>query len=678
MYNHYNIGLCGEYRLTLKDAQQVVHKDTGWCKNTVLSSGLINLYTTPIPACINALDLGTSTLSSGEFALSGVLVPSVNAEFRDIAVANNQYYPINTDTQVYYSYFVSMPASSASEVITEFCVKSQGNSIGFSRTVFNEPVSVKVGQIVNFEYRISVQYTTTQESNTVFANNLDTFYIPTTSRTFNLPNYSKSSADKVGRLVDEFPLVLLQNNENLPQFGEVYPVESVYAIDNSLKLSTFYPVTVFGELNASTRTFTAITQYPNITANYNSGIFNNINTALLTYNDEAFATTRFKFPLAVYSYATDVLNSISRVNTTISYDISATLYWDTDSDMDLYGRVAGSSAVYYGNLGNSNNGLELISSDKNPGCNSGGLSSFRENIFGSFTSLQNFYFWYNRYSTCGDPPSGTLLSDIYITNNGSPLIINSNISIPTNQTVRLSSIEYNLSGGNINGYLGGTEIFVSSNLSGAALLYFNQAQNILSLYYMYTWGETISSSFSTPANFTSTYPQLIVCNINQFTLLTPNNPLNLYSNYFTSPDTVGNTSRVRVSLSSVSTNTITASSFKIDLSYETVDVGINYEYGPSPFKVVVYDSDSNLLVDTGYVLNSINSAQKYKYSPSESLAYFNNRLEEITSELITGITPNTVTINNIAITNNSDYVDVVINTPFTGVSWRLTMLLTKT
>jgi len=505
---NYNIGLCGEYRLTVLDNKTVV-SDTGWCKNTILSGGLAYLATSSILGGLSYVDFGTSNLYSGEYNLTGVLTPSINTELVNVSSNNIQYYSLNSSTQVYYATFSTKNASNNSETLNEFCIKT-GNQIGFSRTVLPDPVGVSIGQNVNFEYRVSVDYSNEHQSNVEFVTySGNSFYIPVTSKSYNLPNFD-NDITSVGKLIDTYPLYLLQNNDELPSFGSNYPQERIYGINDSQTQSKFYPSIVYSALDNSTKTYSVITEYNNLSAPIDTGVFSNINTALLTYKDSGFYASRFAFPLALYN------TSLYASNTAVN------------------------------------------------------------------------------------------------------------------------------------------------------------SSNLMALYYKYTWGETLSSTFTTPTTFTLSAPQLFACNINQFVDLYPNSFINLYSNSFTTANTNGNTTRIRVNL--LGTDVFNA----IDFNYFTPQIDRDvFEFGPSPYRIVVYDSIGEVLRDTGYVFPNINQAWNYNNTPTTSLNYYNTELLALANQSITGSTSGTTTLTNLSVYPGSDYVDVVINSPFIGTSWELILDTTR-
>lgn len=499
-----NIGLCGEYRLVVRD-NNIVVSDTGWCKNTILSGGLEFLSTNSILNGITFLDLGTNTLSSNNYTLSGVLTPCVNSALTNISSANIEYYKLNKSTQVYYSIFSSPPVTFQTESVNEFCVKA-ANNIGFSRSVLSEPVQVRLGQNINFEYRVSVDYTSLQETSIEFTTPTNSsFYIPITAKTVNIPN-DESDINRVGKLVDNYILELCENTDTLPEFGEQFPVEGqtlAYGIESSPTPSRFNPTVVYSGLDNTTKQYSVITQYANISASSNSGVFNNINSAVLTYNTNIFNITRFAFPLTVY-------------NTTLFTNSTST---------------------------NSN--------------------------------------------------------------------------------------------------------------------------NLLSLYYSYTWGENLESPFTTPITFSLSSPQFIPCNIDAEVDLYPESFITLFSDSFTSSTANGNTTRIRVNLK----GSVLFESIKVDYYTPQVDKVV-FPFGPSPYRLVVYNTADQILKDTGYVFTNANDNWGYTNSHLDSLNYYNKQLYSTVGQTINGSISGQEVLTNIP-SPSAAYLDLVINSPLRGTSWEV-------
>ena len=500
---NYNIKLCGEYRLTVLDNKTVV-SDTGWCKNTILSGGLVYLANNSFLDSLSFVDFGTDISNPGSFSLDSVITPCVNAELTDIPSNNIQYYPVDKSIQVYYSTYSSSIISVIEEVVNEFCIKTK-EKIGFSRTVLPSPVTVNIGQNLNFEYRVSVDYTNESASNVEFVTHDGTsFYVPVTSKVFNLPNFD-NDLSRAGRLIDTYPLLLLQNSEDLPSFGDSYPQTEIYAINNSQQQSTFAPSIVYSDIDNITKSYSVITEYRNLSAPLNSGVFDNINTALLKYKDTGVLLSRFGYPLTIYN-----------------------------------------SSLY-----------------------------------------------------------------------SNPSAINSS--------------------------------------------------NLLSLFYKYTWSETLTSTFQTPTTFTLSAPQLIPCNINLYVDLYPNSFITIHSNDLTAPNAPGNTSIIRVSL-------LSSYFYNITINYFSPNIDpVAYPYGPSPYKIIVFDNNNDLITDTGYVFPDIKQAWDYPNPALDSLEYYNDKLNRLSDDTIKGSISGTTIVSNLSVDGDKNYIDVLVNSPFTGTSWTIVL-----
>ena len=307
MDNLVKVGLYGEYRITTRSGDTVI-ADTGWCKNTILSSGLVTLYTSAIPDAINLLDLGTSdnfATTAESYVLSGVVTPSINKEFSNISRNNIEVFTFNLSSKVFYSTFSSFKSTSSVETIREFAIKTDRET-GFARSVLLTAVEVQYGQNINFEYRLTTNWNSIQKTNVPFytANDV-TFYIPTTSVVYNIPYYRTFYTDN--------KLILLNNNEELPKFGDDYPTKLLYSFESRPE-STFSPAIVSAVIDNTNRVFTVFTKYENLSSPIGSAIYSNINTALLVADGNIetpnkFLATRFKVPLTLYNYRdiTDVL-----------------------------------------------------------------------------------------------------------------------------------------------------------------------------------------------------------------------------------------------------------------------------------------------------------------------------------------------------------------------------------
>ena len=305
------INLCGEYRLKVVENDTIL-SDSGWCKNTILSGGLLRLATLPYSGIINFLDLGTSNALSAtpNYSLSGVVSPSRNSVFNNVQRDNFQiiYNSAYPNLRTYYASFTTQLANTVTETIKEFAIKPYtGNKDdAFSRAVFTNPVRVNFNQAVNFEYRLSVDWSSYVERDyTPFrtarytigspVSSYNTFYVPTTSTIYNIPE------DRIFNPLNK--LILCKDNELLPAFGETYPNPIQYGLGTEAS-STFNPVTLSAYLDKTKKCFNIITQYSNISAPQGAGVLSGINTAVLVSPDTniKFLATRFKSPLTLYNY----------------------------------------------------------------------------------------------------------------------------------------------------------------------------------------------------------------------------------------------------------------------------------------------------------------------------------------------------------------------------------------
>lgn len=303
MYNsnlNLTTNLYGEYRIKVLDNNQIV-SDTGWCKNTILSSGLIALSSISIPDALSKLDLGLSNSLPGTlgYSLSGVVTQSTNPELIDVERSNLQTFTENLSTKVYVCVFGTTPATSATETIQEFAIKTK-DGIAFARNTLQTPVTINYSQSLNFEYRLSTNWYSLLTVTTPFRSATGlTFFIPTTSVTYNTP-YDRT-------YYNNNKLILLKNNEQLPSFGENYPAILRYAF-NSKIYSTFSSTVLSSAIDNVERAMNVFEEYQNITCPENYGIANDINSALLVKDGDVeipsnkFQITKFKFPLSLYDY----------------------------------------------------------------------------------------------------------------------------------------------------------------------------------------------------------------------------------------------------------------------------------------------------------------------------------------------------------------------------------------
>jgi hypothetical protein len=302
MYNNLNtdINLYGEYRLKVVDNESII-SDTGWCKNTILSSGLVSLSSLSISEAINYVDFGTSSIKPGAqgYNLNGVYNKAVNNELIDIERDSLQTFTNQLSTKVYVAGYTSDFTSLSTETIREFSIKTI-NGNGFARNVLPNEVVVNYGQAVNFEYRLSVGWGSTYNLKVPFKSNTNTFYVDTTSKTYNIPY------DRV--YYNNNKLLLLKNNDSLPSFGDNYPTSIDYTFNN-LYFSTFSPATISASINNSTKTMSVYDEYKNISSPDVLNILSPIYTAVLVKDGDInittnkFLVTRFNYPVYLYNYS---------------------------------------------------------------------------------------------------------------------------------------------------------------------------------------------------------------------------------------------------------------------------------------------------------------------------------------------------------------------------------------
>lgn len=319
-----NLQLKGQYKFNIIEDNEVVYS-TPWCNNTILSGGLVDLYSNSILDMLQYLDIGKSNQFSGVagYGLSGVIEPSI---FTNILRDDIETYQDTLSSKSYYTSFTSSKSISSFE-IKEFAIKKSSNSSqgAFARNTFIESYTITPNQIINFEYKLTVGWgSTTTTSLPITGNDVGyTYTIPITSTTYNIPYdrvfYNNNYLFLISNVYDEFNLV----QTSLPTMGDTYPYYFDWGINDSTT-STYKPTEILSSINNTTRTFNVTTLYKNITCSENAGIFNNITTALLvkdgdiTSYNHSFNVTRFAFPLAVYNDFSTCVTPLSDQITTIS------------------------------------------------------------------------------------------------------------------------------------------------------------------------------------------------------------------------------------------------------------------------------------------------------------------------------------------------------------------------
>lgn len=331
-----NVGikLSGEYRFSiLEDGKVVTTSD--WRSNTILSGGLVDLYTYDVPTVMSNLDLGLSTSLSGSngYGLSGVIAPS---EFTNIFRDVNEIYQEDASNRVYYSTFTTNRATSA-VTLNEFAIKRGTNTTAFARNTFSTGYDIKVNQYVNFEYRLTLNWDyTTAASIAVTGNNSTYKYtIPSITKNYNIPYdrvfYNNNYLALLGDIRDLDVAGNYNVTTRLPNMGEDFPLYYDWGIQGDVT-SIYTPTTILTSIDNTNKRFNVSTRYSNITCYPNSGVYNNIKNALLVvdgnFNSSTskFNITQFEYPLAVYNDTFAYIGGNLVINDTNKYNSLALTY----------------------------------------------------------------------------------------------------------------------------------------------------------------------------------------------------------------------------------------------------------------------------------------------------------------------------------------------------------------
>ena len=297
----FNIGLVGEYKVKITN-NNTIKFESDWCRNTILSGGLVSLYNNNITDLLGYVDFGTSTdlIGSLGYKLSGIITPQSDINFINVPriTANTSFDSLSTVIH----YNVYSAAAVADLELNEFSIKSNINSSAFARNVFAEPILLSKNDSLEFIYRLKLNWNTNSRKSLQF-NTIDnyTYYVPITSQVYQVPYDDRTY--KAGS-----KLILSKNNERLPQFGRNYPNPVVYGIINK-DYSTFNSTELGGSINHNTRTYTVSTAFYNISSTP-FGVYKDINSLLLTRDNTVdkgskFFISRLKFPLVLYRTPAD-------------------------------------------------------------------------------------------------------------------------------------------------------------------------------------------------------------------------------------------------------------------------------------------------------------------------------------------------------------------------------------
>ena len=308
-----NYKLSGYYRYTIITSNETIYK-SNWSRNTILSSGLVELYGKNIPDILNNLSLGLSDSLSGTlgYKLSGVVLPS---SYVNIPRSDFQSYTDNATPSIrtYYTTF-NISTSNVTNTFREFAIMSTP-SIGFARNVFENAIVVPGNSILNFEYRLAVDWANNQTSSMLVQNiSSNTFNLPLSVTTYNIPG------DRV--FYPNAQIILNQYTDALPSFGSDFWSTSPNWGITTVTNSTFTLSQTLTSIDNVNRRFTATTAYTGISAPVNSGFNPNIHSfnVVLDGNtnikSNSFVYCRFAYPLNVYNLIT-ILSSTSYIQRNI-------------------------------------------------------------------------------------------------------------------------------------------------------------------------------------------------------------------------------------------------------------------------------------------------------------------------------------------------------------------------
>jgi hypothetical protein len=397
MNNNVKINLHGQYRYSIIENDAVINS-IPWSNNTILSSGLVDLYDKSIDDLLVYLDLGLSSSQPGAagYGLSGVIANSV---FIDIERDSIESYNDNAITRTFITNFTTFKSIS-SYSLNEFAIKRAKDTPAFARNTFIESLVIEPDQYINFEYKLSLSWlNTSSHSLPVTGNNTSyTYNLPVTTTNYNIPYYSVYNPNNYLLLLGDIYNADNSVSVDLPSQGENYPINFNWGIQQG-SYSTFKPIEIYNGINQATKTYNVTTRYENISCPLNSGIFSNIKYALLLHNNDfniatnKFNITKFAYPLTVYNQSlscngvTDVASVIPRYNNlSIDYNYSWTecntsstpgtcdINWNTSS----YDVIAGVPVTVDNRWVVSNNGQTIrINVEDSVEC--GGTNNYVQN-----------------------------------------------------------------------------------------------------------------------------------------------------------------------------------------------------------------------------------------------------------------------------------------------------------
>ena len=319
-----NLDLRGEYCYQVIDSNNVV-ESSDWSTNTILSGGLMDLYTYDVPSLINYLDFGKSSSYAGKdgYFLDGVHEITDVSRLSSIRASTSESYIEDISTKVYYRSFTSLP-STTDTVLREFAIKRTDSSNAFARNTFVSPLNIKAGQYIIFYYRLKINWGSALDYNlTVNTGDGYTYTIPVEGATYQIP-YDRT-------YYNNNELILSQTVEPIPSFGTAFPTVLSYGITNRVN-SSFKPSELGYSIDHTTKTVTVSTAYNHISAT-DVGIYKNIQCIYLSKDGSMetssnFFVSKFRFPITIYNLNADTTASISLTYTLNNTPVNAGPYSD--------------------------------------------------------------------------------------------------------------------------------------------------------------------------------------------------------------------------------------------------------------------------------------------------------------------------------------------------------------
>ena len=309
------VDLKGTYNVKIIRNNEIAY-NSDWCNNTILSGGLMALYNTDVPDFINYLDLGVSGSLGGSagYYLNGILAAPPLSSFINILCDNKESYIEGLSSKVYKATFSTISASQDIS-LQEFAIKPALSSNAFARNTFGSAIDVLMGDILEFTYKIKLNwYNTTASTAKINTGDGYTYSIPLTTYTYNIPVYDRPYYNKNY-------LVLTTNNDPITAIGAPWPVQLKVGISTPSK-SSFPPTEIGYSINHSTKSVTVSTVYTGVQSNV-TGIYRDISTFLIIPDnslelDHRFTATRFAVPFVFYNISNLYYNLTGISNDTTS------------------------------------------------------------------------------------------------------------------------------------------------------------------------------------------------------------------------------------------------------------------------------------------------------------------------------------------------------------------------